>query len=517
MAGGADLSFRHVGRLYQAVPDGSETHPGCKFGTGRRPILVVSLGRVGDPSYLQVRDGSETHPTLEGEERRCGAVGYLVLLLAGSEAGEVTVTPLSGAAVSGRLAELSEKQVVVETAGGRKQFEAQSLQAVQAGGAAGTPLPLVADSSVCVVLLDGSTLAASDYRVQKGQAIVGLVGGGTIEVPTRFVRSARFNKQEAVVQQQWQEILDRRAAGDMVVIRKVAGGGPDGGEATNVTLDHLQGILSDIDAETVGFEFDGTRVAVPRRKVEGIVYYHPPASRLPPSVVRVTDVSGSTWNAQTVNHANGGLELVTCTDVRHVLAEDKWNKVDYSTGNLVFLSELPTEAIEWQPYVESTMPPALAKWFQPKWNSSIYGGPLLLDNQSYERGLAVHSRSAITFRLADPYQRFRATVGIDDRFHPHGNVRLVVSGDQGPLFERNITGRDPPLDLDRRHSRCAAAADPRRFRRRPVGCGRSPQSLRRKADEMKNNRAELPPSIAAPARACAWRRIALRGTGKDTM
>ena len=73
---------------------------------------------------------------------------------------------------------------------------------------------------------------------------------------------------------------------------------------------------------------------------------------------------------------------------------------------------------------------------------------MMLDGQSYDRGLSLHSRTLIAYRLTEDYQHLLATVGIEDRFRSSGNVRLVISGEKGILFEKAITGRDGPLELD---------------------------------------------------------------------
>jgi hypothetical protein len=72
----------------------------------------------------------------------------------------------------------------------------------------------------------------------------------------------------------------------------------------------------------------------------------------------------------------------------------------------------------------------------------------MLGGESYERGLALHSRTLMAFRLTEPFERFAATVGIDDRFRSGGNVRLVISGERGLLLEKTIASQDEPLELD---------------------------------------------------------------------
>jgi hypothetical protein len=360
---------------------------------------------------------------------------------------DVTVTPLQGAEVSGKLLDLTDQRVQLQTAEGVRQFEAAAVQSARTSAL--PVVPQITDGSVTVGLVDGSLLAANDFRVQQGQAQIELLGGGKITVPTRGVRWARFGKPDAAVQEQWQAILHATTSADRVVVRKVTtGGGVEGDGTIAAALDDLPGVLADVGAEVVDFEFDGSKLQVPRKKVEGVVYFHPPVA-LPPAVGRLTDSAGSTWALKSLRLEAGIVNLVTNGDVQHALPLNQWTRIDFSAGNLVFISDLQPESVQWQPYVESpAMSPTLAKWFQPRWNTSVYGGPLMLGGQSYERGLVLHSRTLMAFRLNDDFQHFLATVGVDDRFRSTGSVRLAVLGEKGTLFEQLIRGRDEPLDLD---------------------------------------------------------------------
>ena len=374
-------------------------------------------------------------------------IPWITLLISAATASEATVTPLRGDAVSGKLLGITEQQVEIETAAGPQTFGAAQLQSLQFSPSA-SPISDIADSSIAVRLIDGSILSATAFRVDKGQAAVEVPPSAKLEFPSRLVHSVRLAKQDSVVQKQWQEILDRPATADMLVVRKMTTGGTGGTEATAVVLDHLQGIVRDINNEAVGFEFDGSPLEVPRKKVEGIVYFHPPAA-IPTSPCRIADASGSTWNVRSLRWNAGQLEIVTVAGVSHVLPALGPTKIDYSTGSLVYLSDLKPEVTEWQPYIESVaVADALAKWFQPRFDSSIYGGPMMLDGQPFNRGLSVHSRSRIAYRLTDNYQHLLATVGIEDRFRSSGSVRLAISGEKGILFEKVVTGRDAPLDMD---------------------------------------------------------------------
>jgi hypothetical protein len=164
---------------------------------------------------------------------------------------------------------------------------------------------------------------------------------------------------------------------------------------------------------------------------------------------QVTDITGSQWNVKTVRLVDRRLELVTAAGVAAALPIAHVTKLDFSGGNLVWLSDLEPESLSWQPFIDSQLPAAsLVKLFQPRRNRSFSGEPLLLGGTEYPRGLALRSRTELVYRLADQFRQFHAVIGIDDRVRDSGNVVVVISGDQRVLFSKPITGHDPPLPVD---------------------------------------------------------------------
>ena len=127
-------------------------------------------------------------------------------------------------------------------------------------------------------------------------------------------------------------------------------------------------------------------------------------------------------------------------------------KIDFSQGKIVYLSDLKAESVEWTPFIAAGKP--LASWsefFRPRNDQSLRSGPLEVGGKVYKKGLALHSRTTMVYRLPGQFQRFKAIAGIDDRFRPRGNVRLVIRGDDRVLVKLTVAGTDEqpqPIDLD---------------------------------------------------------------------
>jgi hypothetical protein len=97
------------------------------------------------------------------------------------------------------------------------------------------------------------------------------------------------------------------------------------------------------------------------------------------------------------------------------------------------------------------------KYLEPRRDQSAYGGPLMLgpSNDSsgvvirtFNKGLAVRSRTELVYRLPAGYRRLNSIVGIDPATRANGKVRLEVFGDDRPLFEADLAGADAPRELN---------------------------------------------------------------------
>jgi hypothetical protein len=378
-------------------------------------------------------------------------LNFVIAAVLSVSAVDVNVELLAGSGASGSLMELSADNLVVQTADGPQTFELKSLLAITPTV---KPIAPTTTAKVTVELVDGSRLLATSFVVTDGKALVGLLGGGEVEIRTRSIRSALLQPadQDAALEKQWQDILTAKASGDVLVVRKstktIVGDEPK----QLLALDYLEGILHNVTAETVQFDFDGSRVDVSRAKVEGVIYFHPVSRQLPEPLCSVTDTAGSQLRAKSVLLEDDQFKVTSTAGVEISLPLNRLRKLDFSGGKIVYLSDLVPDTVEWAPYVNSLATSAkLSRLYQPRFDRSFDGGKLMLGDRQkeYERGLAIHSRTLLMYRLPGEFQHFLATVGIDSRVRSGGHVQLVITGDGRRLFDGIITGKDPePLELD---------------------------------------------------------------------
>ena len=346
---------------------------------------------------------------------------------------EVDVRPLSGPVVSGELAAISGTELVLETPEGPRSFALRELLSVRQSGA---QVAASLSAKVTIQLVDGSRILASGYSTEKGKAVVEFLDGARLELPTAAVRTVRLKPAGEEFDGPWHEIADEPHKGDAIVIRKTA-------------LDYLEGVLLGVTADTVQFEFDGSRFDVAREKVEGLIYYHPSGSELPTPLCRLVDVHGSSWNVQELALIDGALELTTTAGASHSIPVADLHSLDFAAGNVSYLSDREPESVNWMPFIESPSARAsLARLYQPRRDTNFAGAPLVLGGESYEKGLALHSRTEIVYRLPPGFRRLQMVAGIDDAVRDGGNVRLTITGDGKPLLDEALSGTDKPMPID---------------------------------------------------------------------
>ena len=83
--------------------------------------------------------------------------------------------------------------------------------------------------------------------------------------------------------------------------------------------------------------------------------------------------------------------------------------------------------------------------FRFQTDRSAAGGPITLRGRTYAKGLGLHSRCELTYRLDGKYVKFATLAGIDDAAQGRGKAELKILGDGKELVKPvQLTGRDRP-------------------------------------------------------------------------
>ena len=285
-----------------------------------------------------------------------------------------------------------------------------------------------------LTLRDGSRLSAMKLEMDPRTIKLQSELYERASLPTSSVGSLLFQPLDDVVTQSWQELLTKEYPADVVIIRK------------GDLLDRVRAVVGEIKEGNLQLILDDREVPVPLEKLFGVIF----ATReeeLPGPLCSATfsnketaafkelKLSGDTWKGELVQ----GGSLVFKTS--HL------QKLDFSQGKIVYLSDLEPSDLKYKPF-----------WGDFTWtyhrDMNVDGDPLRLGKESFNKGLWIHSRTDLEYRLAKKYSRFQATIGIDEaiaaeiRSKGVGKVKLTILADDEPKFDAIVSPVDKPQEID---------------------------------------------------------------------
>ncbi len=291
-------------------------------------------------------------------------------------------------------------------------------------------------------LVDDSRIAAKEARLLDGRITVSSTAGEELQLTSKAVRYIRWSDADETLDRQWSEILGAEASADRLVIRRSAG-----------TLDYLPGVVQGVSDGKVQFQYEGDTIPVPLAKVDGIIFFQSEAE-LPSARYRLATTDGSLWNLESLELKGDVVHVTAVSGVAADLPLTRLQQIDFAQMDAVYLSDLEPSSTDWTPYIgSSTLLANLAKMFQPRRDRAYNGSLLRLsatnsssDEREYDKGLAIHSRTEIVYRLAGKYRQFQAEVGIDPD-SPAGSAVVVISADGRTLFEQEVSADQAPQSI----------------------------------------------------------------------
>jgi hypothetical protein len=364
----------------------------------------------------------------------------LLFLLLAAPGGEVTVEPLEGKPLHGRLVELSGTKLVIENASGLQTLDPKLLQSVEFESAPVSERPLV-----WVDLIDGSLLPGRSFQSAGGKASLESLQGERTDIATRSIRAIRFLPQPSEVAAQWQDLLKLEPTGDMVVLRKtgmreVEEEGKAPRTVTETVLDQLEGTILEVTPAGAKFDFDGDKIDVKREKMEGIIFLQPVKRTLPAALCRLKTTDGSIWSVRTLELKGEMVMLATTAGVTKSLPLASLSQIDFGVGNLLYLADMDQELsqgeISFQP---KNMVSSFKQLTAPRKNKSAGGEPLSIKGVKYAKGLSLHSRTRLDVRVPEGYRQFLALAGVDDSAGPAANFQLLILGDNKELYKKQFS------------------------------------------------------------------------------
>jgi hypothetical protein len=337
----------------------------------------------------------------------------------------VELSTLDGERHVGRLMQISPATVTLQQEKSPREFPLSEVMNVRFTEVAAIDSN---DSQTRqVVFIVGTKLGCGNVEIARQKATLATNRLDALQAPVEVIASIQFQSADAGLLEAWHQLLERELKRDLLVIRK-----------GNV-LDHLDGIVGGINAKSVVFVHDGEEIPIPLSKVFGVVYAG--RKRIPATpLCRIVVGGGDVLVAKSLAWVDARLHAELLCGAEVTLPEEKLALIDFSLGKVRYLSDMEPREVKYTPFFDIT--------WKYRRDQNLDGGPIRVGNREYARGLSIHSRTYLRYRLARDYRRFRAIMGIDGVVGRRGDVHVVISGDKKPLLEADVRGSDNPREID---------------------------------------------------------------------
>lgn len=198
----------------------------------------------------------------------------------------------------------------------------------------------------------------------------------------------------------------------------------------------VQGSLEKLGPSGWEFNFGGKARTGDLANVYGFVFGAPAvAPAAPPASVVLS--SGNRLGASIVAADGESLTILTETAGELRVPWDRLRQVDLQSARIVHVSDLKPVTSE-----QRSLPGAV---WTARPDRNVTGGPLRMAGRAYDKGVGVHAYNSLTYDLGGAFERFTATVGIDDSITSGGSVVFRVKGDHRLLHEsKTLRGGHAP-------------------------------------------------------------------------
>ena len=373
----------------------------------------------------------------------------LLLLVASGTAWGVTVETLDGRSLELDRFQIDARGLSATLDGKTLEIPAAELLEVDFGEKAKRPSVENEEQGLRITTTNGEEFSLREFTASKAEVRFRTAFSQEPYALSRNqVDQIRLFNVGAESDADWRTLFDQQDAGDLLILARKSK------ETGEYTFDSLSGIVERVGEETIDFIWDGEPFPVKRTKVAAIVYYRGKQTASPKTFCILHTRDGSFIPCRRLESfsTSSSIEAESLSGLVLRFAESQIEKLDFSNGKLLFLSDFQPLAQKWTPLVGIAEDNQfLRRAGQPRFNQSFTGSTLQLKNVdpsqepvSYARGIAMRSRTEIVFEIPTGMQRFQTLAGINPATANQGNVELEFTSKGEPLWRGQIRGEDAP-------------------------------------------------------------------------
>ncbi len=209
--------------------------------------------------------------------------------------------------------------------------------------------------------------------------------------------------------------------------------------------DLLVGEFAGLDDKHLALQMPQGKSSIERTGIKAVIFNQTLTNSDPlkgeGALVSLTD--GSRFRARDLKF--GALDRLTLRTLFGAVLDLPLSAVEslrFLGGCATYLSDLTAAEYKFEPFLELDWP--------LRRDQTVVGGFLSLRGVEYPKGLGVHSRSAVTYRLDGKFRRFHATIGVDDDTGGKGSVVFEALVDGKTAYKSEVlTGSSAPVVIER--------------------------------------------------------------------
>jgi hypothetical protein len=329
----------------------------------------------------------------------------VVILLLSAPAWADELKMLSGKSLSGTLEKITDSAITLKA--GDKSAETPLTQVLELTLRPGKSFPS-ANKYIEVQLLDESILCCTKVTFGARDVQLELTSGGIVKAPLTALVTVLRDAQDENLKKQWAKLLTEKTRFDRIFVLK------DG------DLNPLKGALGAIDEtkQSIKFKIDGGKEIEPELdNVQGMQFVR---TDLPTevSLCKVIDIDGNVVVASKLLYSGDRVNVTTPFGQKLALDPKHVARVDFNFGRLTYLSDLDAKIVD---------APLLGGFNPLRKDTNLDGGPIMLQEKKYDKGLSMYAGVELRYDLAGKYKDFKALLGADSGIAEEGQGKVTVT------------------------------------------------------------------------------------------
>jgi hypothetical protein len=296
------------------------------------------------------------------------------------------------------------------------------------------------DSVASLELKDGSRWTASSFTVTKNQGTCRLLDQqNDLSLPLESINAVRFFVRNLLdvsnPPADWLRLAVPRVSGDQLIV-----GNPG-------SFDVYEGILHDINADTIFFSVDGEVLPVPRRKVFGFVLHGESPAKESETTARSSPLAiltlwtGTRSPISDIQMNGNELTWQTTAGLTVAVPISMVQEIDFGEKGVACLFDFERVRNEFSLPFDSDIPLEPLKLLQTFYERRTQASrEIILDGIAYNRGITLHGKTVLEYHLSKPFAALKGIIGIEDQFRPHASATLQILANSQVLGTWELRG-----------------------------------------------------------------------------